>query len=355
MNLLFYSRAYANVAGGVEKMSLDLARGLVERGHTITVLSLDQELEKSFFEWPEKVSWIKLGIGNPNKKNNVLIRLRRVFAIRNIAKNGNFDAAVGFQIGSFALLKSALVGLRIKTIAAERNAPTLFKYISNGKFKRFFSNLILYSADCIAVQFEDYKKLYPRFLQNKIKVTPNWVAAQINISRTLDPEVINILFIGRLTYQKNVSVLIKAFRYLPNNFKLKIVGDGPELEVLKQLDSDLSQRIEFSPPSNDLSVLYSSANVFCLPSRWEGFPNVIAEALSHGVPCVGFSECSGIPQLVFDGDNGFTAKKMSDPQSLAEALISASLIKSRPSEIALTIRNYTYDKYIKSWEIAFCQ
>ena len=133
MNLLFYSRAYANVAGGVEKMSLDLARGLVERGHTITILSLDQELEKSFFEWPEKVSWIKLGIGNPNRKNNVFIRLRRVLAIRSIARNGNFDAAVGFQIGSFALLKSALFGLRIRTIAAERNAPTLFSFISNGK------------------------------------------------------------------------------------------------------------------------------------------------------------------------------------------------------------------------------
>ena len=136
MNLLFYSRAYANVAGGVEKMSLDLARGLVEQGHTITILSVDQEFDKSFFPWPGKVSWVKLGIGNPNKKNNVFIRLRRVLAIRSIARNGNFDAAVGFQIGSFALLKSALFGLRIKTIAAERNAPTLFSYISNGKFKR---------------------------------------------------------------------------------------------------------------------------------------------------------------------------------------------------------------------------
>lgn len=353
MNILFYSRAYANVAGGVEKMSLDLARGLVERGHTITVLSLDQELDKSFFPWPEKVSWLKLGIGNPNKKNNILIRLKRIRAIRNVVKAGSFDAAVGFQIGSFTLLKSALIGLKIRIIAAERNAPTLFKYISNGKLKRFFSNIILYSADCIAVQFEDYKKLYPKFLQNKIKVTPNWVASQANIKRELDSKSIIILFVGRLTYQKNVSVLIKAFRYLPNNFELKIVGDGPELEVLKQLASDLSQRIEFSPPSNDLSILYSGANVFCLPSRWEGFPNVIAEALSHGLPCVGFRECSGIPQLVFDSDNGFTAKKMSDPQSLAEALISASLIKSRPSEIALTVGNYTYDKFIKFWEIAF--
>jgi glycosyltransferase involved in cell wall biosynthesis len=353
MNLLFYSRAYANVAGGVEKMSLDLARGLVERGHTITVLSLDQEFAESFFPWPEKVSWVKLGIGNPNKKNNVLIRLKRVRAIRNVVKAGSFDAAVGFQIGSFALLKSALIGLKIRIIAAERNAPTLFNYISKGWLKRFFSNLILYTADCIAVQFEDYKKLYPKFLVNKIKVTPNWVASQANIKRELDSKSIIILFVGRLTYQKNVSVLIKAFRYLPNNFKLKIVGDGPELEDLKQLASDFSQRVEFSSPSNDLSVLYSSANVFCLPSRWEGFPNVIAEALSHGLPCVGFRECSGIPQLVFDNNNGFVAKKMSDPQSLAEALISASLIKSRPSDIAMTVGNYTYDKYIESWEIAF--
>jgi glycosyltransferase involved in cell wall biosynthesis len=353
MNLLFYSRAYANTAGGVEKMSLDLARGLVERGHTITILSLDQEMDKSFFEWPEKVSWIKLGIGNPNKKNNILIRLKRVRAIRNVVKNKSFDAAVGFQIGSFALLKSALIGLKIRTIAAERNAPTLFNYISKGRLKRFFSNLILYSADCIAVQFEDYKKLYPRFLQNKIKVTPNWVASRANIKRELNPKLISILFVGRLTFQKNVSVLIKALKYLPGNFKLSIVGDGPELEDLKQLASDYSQMVEFFPPSNDLSSLYSSTNVFCLPSQWEGFPNVIAEALSHGLPCVGFRECSGVPQLIFDNENGFTAKKMSDPQSLAEALISASLIKSRPSDIAMTVGDYTYNKYIKSWEVAF--
>jgi glycosyltransferase involved in cell wall biosynthesis len=352
MNLLFYSRAYANVAGGVEKMSLDLARGLVERGHTITVLSLDQELEKSFFEWPEKVSWVKLGIGNPNKKNNVLIRIRRIRAIRDVVKSGDFDAAVGFQIGSFALLKSALFGLKIRTIAAERNAPTLFKYISNGKFKRFFSNIILSSADCIAVQFEDYKKLYPRFLHNKIKVTPNWVANQINVNRELDPKVVKILFIGRLTFQKNVSVLIEALEYLPTKFQLSIVGDGPEIEWLKKLSSGFPQRVEFYAPSTDLSALYRSANVFCLTSRWEGFPNVIAEALSYGLPCVGFRECSGIPQLIHDNQNGFTANKMGDPKSLAEALTAASHIKSRPAEIALTVENYTYEKYIKAWEVA---
>jgi glycosyltransferase involved in cell wall biosynthesis len=352
MNLLFYSRAYANVAGGVEKMSLDLARGLVERGHTITILSLDQKMDKSFFQWPEKVSWIKLGIGDPNKKNNILIRLKRVRAIRNVVKADSFDAAVGFQIGSFALLKSALIGLRIRTIAAERNAPTLFKYISKGRLKRFFSNLILYTADCITVQFEDYKKLYPRFLQNKIKVTPNWVANQANIKHKLNPKLISVLFVGRLTFQKNVSVLIKALKYLPSNFEISIVGDGPELDDLKQLASDYSQIVEFFPPSNDLSSLYRNAKMFCLPSRWEGFPNVIAEALSHGLLCVGFKECSGIPQLIIDNQNGFTAKEMGDPKSLAQALIAASLIKSSPSEIALTIARYTYDEYIKSWEIA---
>ncbi len=352
MNILFYSRAYANVAGGVEKMSLDLARGLVEIGHTITVLSLDQEFDKSFFPWPEKVSWVKLGIGNPNKKNNILIRLKRVRAIRNVVKAGSFDAAVGFQIGSFALLKSALIGLKIRIIAAERNAPTLFKYISYGKFKRFFSNIILYSADCIAVQFEDYKKLYPKFLQNKIKVTPNWVANQINVNRKLDPKLVKILFIGRLTFQKNVSVLIEALEYLPTNFQLSIVGDGPEIEWLKKLSSNFPKRVEFYAPSNDLSALYRGANVFCLTSRWEGFPNVIAEALSYGLPCVGFSECSGIPQLIHDNQNGFTANKMGDPKSLAEALTAASYIKSRPADIALTVENYTYERYIKAWEVA---
>jgi glycosyltransferase involved in cell wall biosynthesis len=352
MNLLFYSRAYANVAGGVEKMSLDLAKGLIERGHSVTILSLDSELAQSFFQWPEKVSWIKLGIGNPNKKNNVLIRLKRVRAIRGIARKGNFDAAVGFQIGSFALLKSALIGLKIRVIAAERNAPTLFNYILNGKFKRFFSNIILYFADCITVQFEEYKILYPRFLHNKMKVTPNWVATQKNINRALDLEVINILFVGRLTIQKNVSILIKALNYLPNNFQLNIVGYGPEFGKLKELASSFPKRVEFYPPTTDLSALYRKANIFCLPSRWEGFPNVIAEALSHGIPCVGFKDCPGIPQLVFDNQNGFTSNDLGDAESLGQALFKASVLESHPSDIASTVKKYTYEKYIESWEIA---
>ena len=350
MNLLFYSRAYANVAGGVEKMSLDLARGLVEKGHTITILSLDQVIDQSFFPWPEKVSWVKLGIGNPNKKNNVFIRIKRIRAIRNIAKSENFDAAVGFQIGSFALLRSALFGLKIRTIAAERNAPTLFDYISKGRLKRFFSNLILHSADCIAVQFEDYKSLYPRFLQNKIKVTPNWVTCQIDIDRELNSRIIHVLFIGRLTFQKNVVTLIKALQFLPSHFRLIIVGDGPELNILKHEVLQYNQKVEFYAPSVDLAPIYKRAQIFCLPSRWEGFPNVIAEALSRGLPCVGFEECSGIPQLIFDNLNGFRAKKNEDPRSLADALFATSLMLVEPHKIAATVEQYTYTRFINSWE-----
>ena len=126
------------------------------------------------------------------------------------------------------------------------------------------------------------------------------MASQANFDVDIDPKLINILFVGRLTFQKNVSVLIKAFEYLPSNFKLSIVGDGPELEELKELALHHPQRVKLFKPSNDLSIFYDSANIFCLPSRWEGFPNVIAEALSRGIPCVGFEECSGVPQLIFD-------------------------------------------------------
>ena len=322
--IVIFSRAYQNMAGGVEKMSLDLARGLSERGHSVVIISLDKESDTPFFEWPVAVSWIRIGIGNPNKRATILSRFRRMKALRAIAKDVRPDVGIGFQVGSFALLRLATFGLGIKTVAAERNSPDLFGYIRKGKEKRFFSNLILFSATRVAVQFESYRRKYPFWLRQKIVVTPNWVA-QIESSKTvMDAMPFQITFIGRLTFQKNVAVLLNAMEHLPSHFQLTIIGDGPDLESLQNQARSLSQKVIFQSPRRDLKFVYESSGVLCMPSRWEGFPNVVAESLAHGLPVVGFELCSGIPDLVRDEFTGILAKGMDSPLELAEALKRAS-------------------------------
>lgn len=338
------------MAGGVEKMSLDLARGLVSRGHQVTITSLDKPTKAAFYEWPAQVEWLRLGIGDPEKKANIGEKIQRIRKLRNLARNLKPDVGIGFQVGSFALLRISLLGMKIPVIAAERNAPTLFEFISGGKTKRFFANLLLLTAKRIAVQFSVYKDCYPRILRKKIRITPNWVRVPLHIDRTTNARVFNILFVGRLTFQKNIRVLLEAVKLIEFPYRLTIVGDGPDSSLLNS-EVNNSASIYHSLPLIDLSSTYFDSDVLCLPSRWEGFPNVAAESLAHGTPVVGFSDCAGMQELIVPGKSGFFADGMNDPVSLHRALVLANEFNFNANDIVETVRGFTYDNFIDSWEI----
>lgn len=350
--VLIFSRAYQNMAGGVEKMSLDLAKGLADRGHQVTILSLDQDSDTAFFSWPENVSWKKIGIGDPEKRASFAIRIKRMLAIRNIIKELRPDVGLGFQVGSFALMRLASIGLGMQSVAAERNSPDLFNFISRGKLKRFFSNIILGTSTKIAIQFEGYKSKYPRWLRTKLVVTPNWVQLGTEVTSKKKDAKFKILFVGRLTFQKNVSVLLDAMNQLPEGFELTIIGAGPELDRLMELARERCSDILFREPHLDLSTEYMSADVLCMPSRWEGFPNVVAEALAHGLPVVGFNGCSGIPDLVTHGQTGVIAPGMNDVDSLKQSLLTAAELQFDPEKIRESMRRYSFENFISEWEKA---
>jgi GalNAc-alpha-(1->4)-GalNAc-alpha-(1->3)-diNAcBac-PP-undecaprenol alpha-1,4-N-acetyl-D-galactosaminyltransferase len=353
VKILFFSRGYGNIAGGIEKMSLDLARGLVGRKHEVTILSLDEQSANSFFEWPLGVRWKKLGIGSIENRNTLITRFKRVKAIRKFVKTEKFDVAVGFQVGAFALIRFSIFGLGIRTVAAERNAPTLFNYIKRGKLKRFFSNLILLTSNKIAIQFEDYKIYYPSFLHPKIVITPNWVKQHNQKTNQKRSEFVRVLYLGRISYQKNLDVLVSAFSKLPSDFKLTIAGSGPDkASLMKKVEILNLNRVEFKEPTNGVEELFNNTDFLCLPSRWEGFPNVVAEALSFGIPCIGFALCSGFTELVIDGTSGVIAEGMDDPESLKRALIRASKLEYDSDQIKKTVSQFTYGNYIDKWELA---
>ena len=352
MKILFYSRSYKNMAGGIERKSLEIAAGLVERGHQVDIVSLDAIEDLAFYDWPKNVTWHKVNIGDPTRQASLKERVARLIYLRNLLKR-DFEVAVGFQVGAFALLKLSALGLKIGTIAAERNAPTLFNYISHGKLKRFFSNLILLFSDKIAILFPEFTKYYPSYLQNKFVVTPNWVDVRTrNTSPKEARQKSQILFVGRFSYQKNIDCLLDAAKLLPPETELVLVGSGDSLTDVEAKVSSLQLNCTFVAPTRDLSSYYERATLLCLPSRWEGFPNVAAEALAAGLPVVGFADCAGLPELVSQGQSGELAFRMEDSNSLSSALNTA--LKSSYSEefIKKSIAGYTYINFISAWEAA---
>ena len=131
-----------------------------------------------------------------------------------------------------------------------------------------------------------------------------------------------LLFVGRLSTQKGVSVLLDALALLPARWHLRIVGDGPERASLTAQAARLgiAQRVTFHgwAQREELPALYRAADVFVFPSLDEGMPNVVLEALASGLPIVA-TRIAGNDQLVLPGENG-TLVPPGDPRAFAAAL-----------------------------------
>lgn len=121
-----------------------------------------------------------------------------------------------------------------------------------------------------------------------------------------------ILAVGRLSLEKGYDVLLKSFhKYFATKpgVRLVIAGDGPLRSNLCTLAHELGieDRVTFTGHITDVSHFYRASDVFVLPSRTEGMPMVILEAMQSGLPVV-CTNVGGIPEIITDGVNGITVK-----------------------------------------------
>lgn len=132
-----------------------------------------------------------------------------------------------------------------------------------------------------------------------------------------------LLFVGRLVYQKGLDILLPALSELKQlPWELTVVGDGPYRRSLENvaLAHGISERINFTgwQRDSDLVRLYQAANIFVFPSRHEGMPNVVLEAMACGLPVVATS-IAGNEELVAYSETGLLIPQ-EDPASLRKAL-----------------------------------
>lgn len=143
-----------------------------------------------------------------------------------------------------------------------------------------------------------------------------------------------LLFVGHLQYRKGVDLLLEALCLLPDatrSVRLLVVGEALSKadrvyeERLRRIASrpELRGRIIFCGPRDDVALFFQAADIFCLPSRREGMPNVLLEAMASGLPCVAPPSAGGSDLL--SGDFG-VVPRFNCPEDLAEAI--ATLLAS---------------------------
>lgn len=363
MTIVIMSRLYNNVAGGVERMSIALANAMCERGHDVHLLSWDHADATTHYPLDARITWHKLDMGDANVKAGWRRRISRIGYIRGLMREIGPDVVVGFQLGTFWNAVAATFGKSIRVVAAERNAPHRYDHLKAGK-RRGLLLQTLRMADRITVQFPNYIDGYPPNLRHRIVAIENPVLpanGQANPAGR-PGEWKKLISVGRLSYQKHQAVLIEAFALIAeknSDWQLVFVGNGEDESKLRALvhAKGLEERIEFTGAVTDVSAHYRAAHLFCLSSRWEGFPNAIAEAMAHGLPCVGYRDCAGMPQLISDGETGALADGNGRAETLATALMKLTCDDAGRAEMGRkareTVGKYTPHLIFDRWEEMF--
>ena len=167
-----------------------------------------------------------------------------------------------------------------------------------------------------------------------------------------------ILAAGRLAHQKGFDLLIRAFAAAAaqsRQLRLIIAGEGPERQRLHDLAGELGlhMRVSFPGEVRELSAMMQAAVAFILPSRYEGFPNVLLEALAAGVPCVATDAPGATREILADGAYGLLVPP-EDVRALAQAIeriTSDGQLRRRYAQAApAAVERYRLERVVAEWE-----
>lgn len=179
------------------------------------------------------------------------------------------------------------------------------------KFHFWLRDIVYPHYDKVVVLTNDDKN---KWGYNNMIVIPNFT--NLYSSTPYTPDVKNIIWVGRLTYQKGADLLSEIwgeFRKRNHDWKLLIIGDEPGSDIkenlLASLHDDLNVgRVKYVNSTSEIEMYYSQSSIYISSSRYEGLPLAMIEAITFGLPCVGFS-ITGNTDIIKNAENGYLIPK----------------------------------------------
>jgi glycosyltransferase involved in cell wall biosynthesis len=361
VRVVLATRALSGVLGGLERQLREISSALCNFDFEIHLIYLSDSDQETFFKLDDRIIQHKISGRSPDKKTNWLGRLQRQREVFSLLKEIRPNIAITFMTGSYYFVCLPALLLCIPLILAERNSPQIYEVTSAAKNRRWIFLSMIF-ATRITTQFTSYIQKYPIYLQKKFISIPNAIPAEIeSLLPRIKPlrEPVVYLFAGRFSFQKRVELLIESFAEFSqdkNDVILNIFGSGQSEDQLRKRIRELraDSRIFVHSASKDLSSEILKADALCIPSLWEGFPNVLLESLYLGVPGLGFSNCDGVKDLLTDGENGWLAEFGSDGSSYT-ALLERSYVDIKNFAISKeacrdSVKNYVPKKVYGNWK-----
>lgn len=337
--------------GGAERTAIRLAGAMRALGHEVILLTVRGN-DLPVYPVNSGINVFKVSPGLLAGDKNCVENTRKI-----LLENG-IEILVSLESDWKHLCwRKSCGSAGIAFVCSERDSPYLIeKEFWNRQARLEF----LAYCDAIHEVLPCYLPCVPKELRKRAFVIPN--AAPDNTPSEFIPHDSaqkTILFLGRFTRKKRPQMLLEAFSLLATDFsewRLRFAGWGEEEGVLRQRAEELNlgNRVEIRKANEDVSLEYKKASIYCLPTRFEGFPNTVLEAMGEGLPVVGISDCQAIESILIPGKTGIMASHP-DPSSLAAAMRSLMASDNARRRIGQNAwneckNNYSPKRIFTEWE-----
>jgi len=294
-------------AGGMERVMSELASCFASKQDVELHLVLFGIKRDIFYSIPESII-IHKPVFRFNNKLRLISTVRTIFYLRKEIKRIKPDTILSFgeYWNNFFLLST--MGLSFKKYVSDRSQPDKSLGRLHDSLRRWLyptaTGIILQTMKARDIFLEDKKHENISVIGNPIR--------KINSSQISEKKENIVIMVGRLIKSKNQDRLIKIFAKINKpGWKLMLVGydhlKQQNMEKLKQLAVDLNigDKVIFTGKQEKIEELYHKSSIFAFTSSSEGFPNVIGEAMSAGLPVISYDCNAGPSDMIDDGENGY--------------------------------------------------
>jgi glycosyltransferase involved in cell wall biosynthesis len=361
MRILVINSEFPPIGGGAGNASANIARGLASLGHKVAVLTVRFA-------------------GQPNFEIRDGVTIHRIPALRRRQDRSTALEQLAFSISACVRLPGLMPQLKPTATLAFFGVPSgavaLFlkklyhiPYIISLRggdvpgfrpydFKTFhkligpFLHVIWHAADAVIANSNGLRDLAVAFDPHiDIPIIPNGVDGAYYTSSVREWSPARLFSVGRIVYQKGLDLGLRALAQLKDiNWHWYIAGDGSQMDALQSLARELgiSERASFLgwQSREELAIDYHRANLFLFPSRHEGMPNAVLEAMASGLPVVA-TKIAGSEEIVVDGVTGLLVDP-EDVDSLRDSLRKLIVDETMRRKMGHASRQRVEEEY--TWE-----
>lgn len=366
MKIFFF--IHSLTAGGAERVTANLANYWCNEGWETSIVTFSPATE-DFFALHPRIRRISLNLREPSQSVGMAIwqNIRRIKKLRGILIQERPDLVLSLMTTANALLGLASIGIRdLVCIGSERTYPPQIPMGNAWVLLRRFSYVFL--AAVTALTKESALWLRSQTWAKNVTVIPNSIPWPLPCHEPLKyphsffgAQRRVILAGGRHSHEKGFDLLISAFARFANshnNWDLAILGDGPLLGRHKELvqSAGLAGRVVFPGPVGNMGDWFKRADFFVMSSLYEGFPNILAEALASGCPAVSFDCDTGPRDIIRHDVDGLLvpAGSISDLAMAMERMVVDEDLRQRFACRAIEARDrFSVAKVTQMWEHLF--